>query len=60
MGKTVSKIRGSFFTRPAQRFNIDTRTEKVNCSALCFKENYVMTKLYYQSNVNNFYFSFSS
>jgi len=29
MGGSISKLRGHFITRPAQRFNIETRTEKV-------------------------------
>ena len=29
MGQTVSKLRGHLITRPLQRFNIDSRTEKL-------------------------------
>ena len=29
MGKSISKLRGHMFTRPAQRFNIESRTDSV-------------------------------
>lgn len=29
MGKALSKVRGHFVTRPLQRFNIETRTERI-------------------------------
>ena len=29
MGKTMSKLRGQMITRPIQRFNIESRTEKI-------------------------------
>ena len=29
MGKTLSKLRGQMITRPIQRFNIESRTEKI-------------------------------